>query len=268
MFRQFSVLDNMPSFILILTITLTLGLCLYAIYRVLTHVEHQEDRVGKLAELAGETNAALKVLMADKSRLSTLDPGLLDNIDGSLQLFSEQKPRWDENSVSSAELFKELLAADSSQLSDWRGSHQERIQELLATSELQRRELSKMEEMLAQAQTTIRRLRHTPQKQASESDQKTHALTAERARASRELDRVKNEMNSLQKKMQAEINEHSQANMIFMQEMQQLQKEKSELETRYKDLEKTHQRTLQEKNMIEEAFIRIDNHLETMSMAA
>lgn len=243
------------------------GLCLFTIYRFHTDVDRREIQLEQIVNVTASTHALVSKLLQEKATGARFELGWLDEIEHPLCQINDQQFGGLERCLGDASQFlHDFMAELPETLIDWRSNNTPRIQQLLTEQELQRRELKKTEDLLRRARATILSLRSEAGQQAASSNEQarlTRTRNAERARHHQELAQMQHEMSTLRERLHAEIARQDQINRTLMGDFERLQMEKLDLEDRYQALEKNYQHALQEKTFIEEAFMKIDRHLES-----
>jgi hypothetical protein len=245
--------------------TIILGLCLllmgavniYTLLKLLPHIDAEDKHIGELSRLNAITQAAVEKLLASNT-LSSASDVAWDQIDEPLQNLADIGIRSMHEVIGESKgILLELDGMSKDDFVAWRDANALRIQKLLATQEIQHRELEKTQTALDRARATILTLRSQPAVAGAGERRVALAKSAPSDVPS------KVSPNGERESKEREINRLNQANTQLRENSVRLEQEKAHLRESLDKLQALHTRTLQEKNFVEEAFVRFDQNMET-----
>lgn len=255
--------DKLLAFILAASLLLMASINVYTLLHLLFRIDAKDQNVPALAVPGKEVPAE----QADTAWLARLG-GLFGMID------TDGLGAVAESIDQSAAILESLATVRNDDFPAWREANQQRVDSLLAEHRRQYQQLIQMRDSLTQARATIETLRSQAPRSAiaaaqvasleaqnARHEETIRLMSAERTQQQRELRTATQQLESLRAGAPADRQALESANARLTQEANELRMATRMLEESNADLQATHERTIQEKQFIEEAFVKLDNHL-------
>lgn len=255
--------DKLLVFILGASLLLMASINVYTLLHLLFRVDAKDRNVPALAVPGKEVPAE----QADTAWLARLG-GLFGMID------TDGLGAVAESIDQSAAILESLATVCHDDFPAWREANQQRVDSLLAEHRRQYQQLIQMRDSLTQARATIETLRSQAPRSAisaaqvasleaqnTRHEETIRLMSAERTKQQRELRTATQQLESLRDEADADRQALESANARLTRETSELRMASRMLEESNADLQATHERTIQEKQFIEEAFVKLDNHL-------
>lgn len=268
--------EHLSLVLLAVALLVMAAINVFALMKLMPLIDSEDKGIHEIKQIAETTHDLLQRLIGKIESMAKVpdeSSAWIDQLDAPLQQISPDALDGIDESMAAAEgLLGDLDGLTADQWAEWQAANQLQIRALMKTQEAQRRRLAALRMELDQARGTILNLRSGASRGAQGALQAASlqaknttveaelwSLKAERGRLQRDLKQMEKELQTLQAQTGGGTSDGGDDDLLAR--YQALEARIEELTDSNARLQALHDRTIKEKQFVEEAFIKLDEQL-------